>query len=124
MTSTMRLMLLLITIYKAMVYKQLYPIDDFKNGVMLINADKNLEELKRIEKEHSEGLLYRWWKEPYADGNIFYQVINVYKRTCNVLICEGICLDVWKKGEHEFMLEYVESMIKRRDALEQLFSKK
>lgn len=107
-----------------MVYKQLFQTTDFSDKNLVSNAQKNFEELQRIEKECSKGLLYRWWSEPYADGKIFYQVTKVNKATCNVLICSGICLDEWETGEGRINIAYVEEMLRRRDALEKLFSKK
>jgi hypothetical protein len=107
-----------------MIYKQLFQTSDWSDKDIHNNPSKNLAELKRIEKECQKGLLYRWWSESYADGSIYYQVTKVNKATCNVLICTGICLDEWQTGEGRINIGYVEEMLRRRDLLDNLFSKK
>lgn len=99
-----------------MIYKQLYPTTDYKDmDALLKNADKNFDELKRIDREQPQGsILYRYFNVPYADGHVTYQVIKVSKITCHIMACEGINLDEWKKGTFSCRTGYAESMIKQR----------
>lgn len=111
---------------KKMIYRQLFPTSDYKDiDALMKNADKNFEELKRIDSEQpEESILYRYFNEQYADGYITYQVIKVNKVTCHIQACEGINLDEWKKGTFSCRIGYAESKIKQRLAMEKLFSKK
>lgn len=108
-----------------MIYKQLYPTNDWLNPEKVIeNSEKNLEELQRIDSEQpKDSLLYRYYRKQYADGWIFYQVINVSEKTCTVLACEGINLDEWKTGLFTVDTEHVKEMIDIRIKLENLLKK-
>lgn len=108
-----------------MIYKQLYQTTDFSEPNFRMNAEKNFDELKRIDSlQPEDSILFRYWKESYGDGNIFYQVVKVNKKTCIIQVCSGICLDEWDKGMYEVNIGYAKQMIKNRLDLEKLFSKK
>lgn len=103
-----------------MIYKQLYPTNDFSNiDKTMENASKNLAELVRIDSEQPKNaILYRYFKTPYADGQIHYQVIEVNGNTCTIMACQGINLDEWDKGTHKVELGFAKEMIKQRTQLE------
>ena len=85
-----------------MLYKKQYPTDDYSDiDVSIENSEKNLAHLKSIDKiqeAKGESLLYRYFSRPVADGNAWYQVTKVTKKTATVQWCDGICLDNYQDG--------------------------
>ena len=112
-----------------MKYKQHFetPLSDWEKA--RVNSDNNLQVLEGIDREQkAKGeILWRYFKRNVADGYAFYQIVKVTKKTANVKLCTGICLDEWVDGmlgiECTLPLLLVEGMISQKDALDKLFNK-
>jgi hypothetical protein len=110
-------------------YKQLYPTDMGFDKIREVcqNSERNLDELKRIDKQARENgtLLYRYFSTPVADGRAYYQITRVKKSTCVLTRCEGICLDEYADNilgdECEMPLKKVEEFVNRQQAINRLF---
>lgn len=116
---------------KTMKYTQQAPTDDWSNIDQLIkNSETNLNHLKSIDRtqaEKGEGLLYRYFHRPVADGRAWYQVTKVTARTATVTLCDGICLDDYCDSllgeENTLPRNMVEQLVSSRIAMEKLFSR-
>ncbi len=114
-----------------MKYIQQAPTDDWSDiDQMIKNSDLNLNHLKAIDKaqgEKGEGLLFRHFSRPVADGLAWYQVTKVTPKTATVTLCSGICLDDYVDGmigeEATLPRNIVENLVVSRIALEKLFAK-
>ena len=105
-----------------MRYTQVYPTNDFSRIVEMIgNSEKNLDELIKIDEAQPEGsIMYRYFRVPYADGMIFYQVVGLTNTNATILACSGICLDEWMTGEQIVSRKWVEEQIKWRFYIEKI----
>lgn len=110
-----------------MLYKQLYPTNDWKDiNVVMANAEKNFDELKRIDSLQPEGSIqYRYFKVPYADSFIIYQVtkVNTKAGICTIMACTGINLDEWGEGNSIRGIDEVTGYINQRISMEKFLSK-
>lgn len=114
-----------------MLYTKQFPTDDWSDIEQTIkNSEANLNHLKDIDKAQDakgEGLLYRYFHRPVADGRAWYQVTKVTPRTATVKLCDGICLDNYcdmMLGEEATLSrKLVEQMVNSRIAMEKLFSR-
>lgn len=110
-------------------YKQIYPTDMGFDRIRELrqNLEKNLAELKRIDKESMEKgtLLYRYFSTPVADGRAFYQVTKMGKKTCTLTRCAGICPDEYRDNilgdETEMSITKVKPFIEGQQAINRLF---
>lgn len=112
-----------------MIYKgKKREIEPFDLDYYLKTDEENLSLLKKIDKEAKDkgDILYRYFTEPFADGEAIYQVIKVNKKTVRIRVCLGIG-DEWVipyLGEEcSISKEYVESKINHRDTLDEMFKK-
>jgi hypothetical protein len=94
------------------------------------NSNKNLEHLRAIDTAAKKfgGLLHRFFYVGVADGRAYYQITKVTKTKTTVELVSGICLDEYADqilGEKS-TIETIkaEQLVKSRQALEDLFSKK
>lgn len=119
---------------EALKYKPIFDANiggGFENiDQMIENSNKNFEHLRAIDKAAKDKgqLLFRYFYSCVADGKAFYQVTKVTKTTATVTLVDGIDLDDWADqilGEQSTLpIAKVEQLVKSRQALEDLFSKK
>lgn len=104
---------------------------DLSNGFdkAIENQKKNWKALEEIDLEakKSGNILFRYIKEPVADGLAFYQITKSKNKKVFVQRCEGVCLDEY---EHSYFgagrwidLDYAVESIRGRDLLDKLFGK-
>ena len=115
-----------------MLYSKQFPIDDWSNIDQCIkNSNANLAHLKSIDaiqESKGEGLLFRYFSRPVADGLAWYQVTKVTPKTVTVQWCDGICLDNYYDGmlgdgEVTVPRHMIEDLVRGRIAMDKLFSR-
>lgn len=100
------------------------PID-----IALQAIDDNYEQLKKIDKmAKSKGeLLGRYVDVPVADGKAIYQIMRVNKNTVRIKALGGFgddyILDYWGY-EATVDKEYIISLVRSRDKLEEIFGRR
>ena len=110
-----------------MKYQQHFPTSSNDWQKNIVNSEHNLDVLNGIDEEQRKRglLLWRYFNVNVADGYAYYQVVKVTKKSAIVEICRGICLDEWTDrilGEScQLPIDRVEELIKRKDALYNLF---
>lgn len=85
--------------------------------------------LLKIDREAKEKgqLLWRFIKEPVADGCAFYQIIKVNKRTVHIEVCEGLGDDYYIPywGDRATIeLSYAAHNVSRRDQINAFFAER
>ena len=105
------------------------PLDDFKNIDNVVKqSEDNLKHLLELEEKSSKkhSLLGGIFHVSVADGQVFYQVVNVKSKTAVVKLCEGICLDNYVDGilgyECELPQDKVVRLVKSYKVLQKLFN--
>ena len=115
-----------------MLYSKQFPIDDWSNIDQSIkNSDANLAHLKSIDaiqESKGEGLLFRYFSRPVADGLAWYQVTKVTSKTVTIQWCDGISLDNYYDGmlgdgEVTVPRHMIEDLVRGRIAMDKLFSR-
>lgn len=100
------------------------PID-----IALKAIDENYEQLKKIDKmAKSKGeLLGRYVDVPVADGKAIYQIMRVNKNTVRIKALGGFgddyILDYWGY-EATVDKDYIASLVRNRDKLEEIFGRR
>lgn len=90
--------------------------------------DDNFKRLEECDKKAKErgSLVGRFIQEQYADSYAYYQIIKENKKTVRIRVCTGIgdswTIPYWGK-EATIEKSYAIESIRRRDALNRIFSK-
>jgi hypothetical protein len=90
----------------------------------------NERRISLIEKEaiRSGGLLYRFIKEPVADGQAVYQITRVGRNTVDIELCQidpvyiDYIVPYWGQGK-TIERAYAEKSIAQQDAFRKMFEK-
>jgi len=102
--------------------------DKLDNKEMLKQWKDNHKLLQDIDKEakKSNKILGRYITEPFADGNAFYQIIKVNKRTCKIRVCTGLgddwVIPYWGR-EAIVDKKYILQLLLRKDGLDEIFGR-
>lgn len=90
---------------------------------------ENNQKLVDIDRQakSEDTILHRYVSEQIADGYAYYQIIRVNKKSVRVRVCTGLG-DDWQVpqwgAEATIPMAYAVENIRRRDGLEEIFSRR